>query len=261
MIAPRRIAGPERLWPEESWGAIRAGCVPRDQEDRWLAYAEDDLLHLHRAGTGFEVYRGRFVHEETGLRVPELEVETAADRYQPQGDAKEATLFAELVDLLATGALVDKGPVFEVTRSSWTARPGGDALRRSAVALAEAILALGPDVTMSHRREFLLIAIRKYTEGEGKATTRFRSLDAVGARPELCNYDHVWPRKALIEEMLQAPMRCKEIMAKAIGCNVLIAERQKIAAAERADPSLEGWDRYRAAGVVVVDLLTEEQIT
>ena len=96
LISPRRIPGPDRLWPEEDWDVIRARSVPRDQEDRWWAYVEDDVLHLHRSGTGFEVYKARFVRDERGgVRVPEIEVETDVDRYEPQSDIEEARLFAE----------------------------------------------------------------------------------------------------------------------------------------------------------------------
>lgn len=257
MSHPRSVPLPSRVWGSDEWKVIKRGCIPKDQEHRWFAYVGDRVLHFHRSWTGFEVYRARFVDTEVGYRVVALDVEADVERYEIQADAEETDLFTELVDLLASGGLVSGGSVFKLVLPAWSPRADGDARRHSAVVLAKAVLSL-EGITMAHRREFLSIAIWKYTEADGKITTRYRSVGAIGAVPKLCHHEHVIPRKWLIDRMLAEPDRCEEIMGRAIGCCVLRTEHDQLTAAERADPALEGWDRYRAAGVAVVDLLTGE---
>ncbi len=99
-----------------------------------------------------------------------------------------------------------------------------------------------------------------YTEADGKFNTRYRSRSAIGAVPKLLNHEHVVTRKALIAEMIAAPERVDEVMASAVACCVLRDEHQRLAAVERADPTLVGWARYRAAHIEVIDQATGETI-
>lgn len=141
----------------------------------------------------------------------------------------------------------------------WKPHPDADARRESAIALAKAVLA-GEGVSDSHRRQALSLAIWKYTEADGKWRTRYRSVAAVGVDYRLLNHEHVLTRKQLIDLMLKEGSACDEIMATAIGCCVLREEHRRLTAVERADPTLAGWERYRAAAVPVVDQATGRRI-
>ncbi len=142
----------------------------------------------------------------------------------------------------------------------WTPHPLGDERRSSAIRLAAGVLAT-EGLLMAHLREALSIAIWKYTEADGKFRTRFRSAGGVGAPDKLLNHEHVITRKKLIDRMLAEPGRCAEIMATAIGCCVLRDEHVLLGAVEKDDPNLEGWARYQAAGIEVVDLSTSSKAT
>ena len=78
---------------------------------------------------------------------------------------------------------------------------------------------------------------------------------AVGVRdPKLLNKEHVVPRRVLIDRMLTESARCAEIMGTAIACLVLKEKNRRLTDQDRATSGLDGWERYRAAGVEVVDL-------
>jgi hypothetical protein len=136
----------------------------------------------------------------------------------------------------------------------WTPHKDSESRKASAIALASAVLQSRSVMYASHVREVLSIAVWKYTECDGKYTTRFRSEGAMFAKSDSVHHEHVVTRKSLVERLLAEPHDVSSIFADAIGCVVLRSEHTLLAAAEKSNPSLSGWDRYRHAGIVVWDL-------
>jgi hypothetical protein len=141
----------------------------------------------------------------------------------------------------------------------WTPHPDGDARRASAIRLAESVLA-AEGLTLAHRREALSLAVWFYTEADGKWNTRYRSAAAVGASPKVLNHEHVVTRRSVVDRLLADPERCAETLQSAVACCVLREEHQELTALERANRGLEGWGRYIAAEIDVVDLLTGRKL-
>ena len=112
-----------------------------------------------------------------------------------------------------------------------------------------------PGVLPAHKRELLSICFWKVTEAEGgKYGTRFRSRAALAApRAELA-HEHVVERAKLARWLLEHPDRVDDAIARAVACVVTRAEHRQLSAVSRAQPELEGWARYEAAGIEVVDL-------
>ena len=137
---------------------------------------------------------------------------------------------------------------------NWVPRKDSDRRMSSAVLLAKTIVSLKSELTSSHLREFLSNTIWKYTECDGKYTTRFKSRGAILQPKEKQNHEHVVTRKSLVDEIIAEPARIDEIFKKAIGCTVLKSEHKLITETEKLNPMLLGWDRYVAAGVEVYDL-------
>ena len=136
----------------------------------------------------------------------------------------------------------------------WSPHKDSDRRKASAVALATSILHSRSSLYPAHAREILSIAIWKYTECDGKYATRFRSEGAMFAKTDSVHHEHVITRKVLVDRLLAHPDQVQEVFAEAIGCVVLRAEHKLLAAAEKANPGLSGWDRYREAGIAVWDL-------
>jgi hypothetical protein len=142
----------------------------------------------------------------------------------------------------------------------WVAHREADARRRSAIRLAQAVLSVADELAEAHLKEALSIAIWKYTEANGKNKTRYRSRAAIGAPASEINHEHVVTRKSLIAEMIKSPDGVEEIMSGAVACCVLRTEHSTLAAVEKESPELTGWDRYKAAGIEVIDLATGETV-
>lgn len=55
MQSARRLAYSCRLSPRETELLVR-GVVPREMEDHWFIFEEDDVVHLYRSWTGIELF-------------------------------------------------------------------------------------------------------------------------------------------------------------------------------------------------------------
>ncbi len=143
---------------------------------------------------------------------------------------------------------------------SWSPHKDSENRRSSAIASAQALLSAREEITTSHLKELLSIAIWKHTECDGKYRTRYQSIGAITRPREKLNHEHVVQRKILVEALLNDPSRCHEIFGSAIACTVLEEEHRKIMQVEKNEIDLHGWDRYRAAGIVVYDLKNGERI-
>jgi hypothetical protein len=136
----------------------------------------------------------------------------------------------------------------------WKFRPDKLATARwaSAVELIRAIAGASL-VSEKHRKKLLRIAIYELTEVHGKWNLRFKTRDSEGrSRSKVC-HEHVIGRKALAEEMLKHPNRVAGIAKKAIACLVTRQEHRKL---HKTGSNRTGWDRYKAAGIVVIDTKT-----
>ena len=82
---------------------IRFGFIPDVMEDKWFIFFENQMLHLHRSWTGYEVLRAHFlslgdeyvVREIVACRDPEL--------YKNEDDDYDISQFQFLIDLLLLG--------------------------------------------------------------------------------------------------------------------------------------------------------------
>lgn len=130
---------------------------------------------------------------------------------------------------------------------------------RSAKTAIEALLAL--DIYPSHKRELLSICLWKLTEAEarGKYNLRFQTPAALEASPRELQHEQVVERKRVVEALMAEPDRLEEILRDVVGCAVTREEHQRLTQLSRERPDLEGWARYEAAGITVIDLVTGEK--
>jgi hypothetical protein len=134
--------------------------------------------------------------------------------------------------------------------------------KRSAVALIKYLLAdENPAVLPAHRRELITIMLWKITEAESlhKHKTRLKTKKAISCTDKRSlRHEHVFPRAKMIDALENAkPHEIDDILANAIGCTVTVDEHLLLAAFK--DES--GWERYRRAGLTVIDTATGERIT
>lgn len=142
---------------------------------------------------------------------------------------------------------------------AWSHRVDSEERLQSALVLTRVALEARDQLLPLHLRESLSNAIWKYTECDGKYSTRFRSRGAIEFPKEKLNHEHVLTRKSLIAELVENPSDYIAIMQKAVGCTVLKSEHMLLGAVEKLNPGLVGWDRYREAGIEVYDLKTQSR--
>jgi hypothetical protein len=140
--------------------------------------------------------------------------------------------------------------------------PQSEKRRRCAVALIKYLLAeKRPEAWPAHIRELLTILLWKITEAEStnKHKTRLQSQEARDCTDKTkLRHDHVFQRSKMIAALKKAaPDEIDGILKLAIGCTVTVKENTLLS---KFGKEYDGWERYRKAGIVVIDTLTGERM-
>lgn len=132
-----------------------------------------------------------------------------------------------------------------------------DNRKHSAIKIADHLLKIDQsEIEISHLRELLSVLIWKYTQSEGKYTLRFRSEKAIQeADPKNLVHEHVVERKKLVDLFLSSRSSAKEIFETAVACVVTKEEHAKLNSLPK---EINGWDRYIAANIKVIDSRNEK---
>lgn len=138
----------------------------------------------------------------------------------------------------------------------WSEPAQADAVRRDAIALAK-FAVTSPDLrdNTARRCSASTSCSSSLTGPRTASTTRStgRRVPWPVSDPALLEHEHVYPRKWLIEQMLAEPSAVELILTTfALACTVTKDEHRRLAAAERANLGLDGWQRYYAAGIAVL---------
>jgi hypothetical protein len=148
----------------------------------------------------------------------------------------------------------------ECNETAFKRHPLADERTRSAVILVKALLQTR-GLIPGHRREFLKIALWKVTEAEGRSKhkTQLQSQAARSApRGTKLQHDHVFQRSKMVDTLLEAkPDAIDGILKRAVGCTITKDEHARL----NGFKYLDGWDRYRAAGIVVINMETGKPFT
>lgn len=139
----------------------------------------------------------------------------------------------------------------------WTPHKNAEKRLSSAIELTRVLVENRDKFVLTHYQEMLKICIWKYTEAEGasKHKTRYRSAGSLQNSDEKLNHEHVVTSKSIRSRILEDPNNFERILREAVACTVLVSEHRLLNQTEKLHPDLNGWDRYRAAGIEVWDLL------
>lgn len=129
----------------------------------------------------------------------------------------------------------------------------------SVITAIETILPL--NLYPAHKRSLLDRCIWFVTEADGKFKTRYRSIGALGADASTkLQHEHVTEKRKLVSLLVSGEDDAKNIVENAIGCVVTKDEHDLLTKVSRKDPSLDGWSRYKKAGVRVFDLKLQKEL-
>lgn len=100
MAAQRTTIALDRTFSPQEMARIRSGLIPRQMEDKWFVYWQDDTLFFHRSWTGFCVYIVHFAADADGYRMVEAEVNRDPEQYREENDERDARMIPYLIDVL-----------------------------------------------------------------------------------------------------------------------------------------------------------------
>ena len=73
-------------------------------------------------------------------------------------------------------------------------------------------------------------------------------------------HEHVIEKQKLVSALIAGQESIEDIVETAIGCVVTKAEHRILTAVSRSEPTLDGWNRYKKAGIKVFDLKTQREV-
>jgi hypothetical protein len=102
MPSASKTIGLDRLYSQEEFDRIAAGCIPGKMEDKWFIFYEDSWLYLHRSWTGFCIFKVRFESGAEGMKVIEVHVNQDPAQHTEVDDRRNATRLGILLDSRAS---------------------------------------------------------------------------------------------------------------------------------------------------------------
>jgi NADH:ubiquinone oxidoreductase subunit len=99
MPSARRRMELQRRYSAAEFERLAEGHVPTDQDDRWFIWVGDDnVVHVHRSWTGFEIYQVRLVPAGDDYEVTEAWTNDHPDQHQGDAPMDDALLGSMLDD-------------------------------------------------------------------------------------------------------------------------------------------------------------------
>lgn len=130
---------------------------------------------------------------------------------------------------------------------------------KSSIALARHLLdRTPPEALDTHIKELLSVLIWKASEADGKHNVRYWSEGYYLAQDRKPEHEHVFERKKIISRMMANPHDVESQLSQVAACLVLKEEHDLLTRLGRSEPALDGWDRYKKAGLRVWD--TKERV-
>jgi len=107
------------------------------------------------------------------------------------------------------------------------------------------------------KKKMLVHSIWEVAQATGNFRGRYRSEGVIGTPGVRIQRDHIYKKSTLVEELLSASPDLDRVIEQARCCIVTVDEHRRL---HDIDPELDGWNRYKAAGVIVYDMFDESQV-
>lgn len=90
---------------DAAMAGVRKGLLPTVMEEKWFAWFEEPILHLHRSWTGACIYQIRFAPDGDGWRAVSAMVNRDQEQYTETNDDADRRIIAELIAELMVNAV------------------------------------------------------------------------------------------------------------------------------------------------------------
>jgi hypothetical protein len=87
---------------EEQYQKLILGLKPKEMEDRWRIYFEDDTLCFLRSWTGFTIFNAKIIKENDFYYIKEFFAERNPDKYKNTNDYYDINIISELINKILT---------------------------------------------------------------------------------------------------------------------------------------------------------------
>ncbi len=94
MPPQHSILSLDRLFSQTEIDLIKLGFAPREMQDKWFIYFENDVLHFHRSWTGYCIYQVAL----TGLCITQAIVNRDPQQYKETRNERDLQNIVELID-------------------------------------------------------------------------------------------------------------------------------------------------------------------
>jgi ADP-ribosylglycohydrolase len=107
------IDSPKRIdidlkFTERQFLKLSRGLIPRQMEDKWFIYFENEWLYFHRSWTGFGLYKAKINSEKDGYSIKEFWAERNQEKYNNEDDKTDIENISFLISRELLGINVNQ---------------------------------------------------------------------------------------------------------------------------------------------------------
>lgn len=96
MDNPKRIEI-ALTFTDKQFSKLSKGLIPREMEDKWFIFYENDALYFHRSWTGFGIYQAPLIKERDGYSIKEFWAERNQEKYKNEDDNTDIETISFLI--------------------------------------------------------------------------------------------------------------------------------------------------------------------
>jgi hypothetical protein len=119
---------------------------------------------------------------------------------------------------------------------------------------------LNLDIDLPLKKRMLVHAVWELTNLSGGFKGRYRSKGVLEGHGALIQRDHVYQKRGIVERLINDSTQIDDILQDVVHCVVTKEEHDRLTEYSRTNPSVDGWERYRGAGIEVIDMLTNTEV-
>jgi len=97
-----------KIYSSEEFIKIKEGFIPREMEDKWFIYFENNKLYFHRSWSGFCAYEVIFIKNKDSFQIEKVYFNEQIYKDKSQIDNKyESNLLLYLIDRILLGKKIN----------------------------------------------------------------------------------------------------------------------------------------------------------
>ena len=87
-------------YSRQDMDAIMMGFCPKEMEDKWFIFFQDNFLYFHRSWTGHCIFVLQFIFTPSGVSVGESWVNRNPEQYRSNSISTDKNILQSLIDFL-----------------------------------------------------------------------------------------------------------------------------------------------------------------